>query len=73
MNQSPYIFKNQNEFEIIIIEWNMQINKENENISKLKLYKKEIINYYLLFILINYLIFRIIIVNYNIYYFKYYN
>ena len=73
MNQTPYIFKNRNEFEIIIIEWNMQINKENENISKLKLYKKEIINYYLLFILINYLIFRIIIVNYNIYYFKYYN
>ena len=62
MNQTPYIFKNRNEFEIIIIEWNMQINKENENISKLKLYKKEIINYYLLFILINYLIFRIIIV-----------
>ena len=73
MNQTPYIFKIRNEFEIIIIEWNMQINKENENISKLKLYKKEIINYYLLFILINYLIFRIIIVNYNIYYFKYYN
>ena len=44
MNQSPYIFKNQNEFEIIIIEYNMQINKEKKNISKLRLYKKEIIN-----------------------------
>ena len=52
MNLFPYILNNQNEFEIIIIECNMQINKKNENIGKLRLYKKEIINYYSLFIFV---------------------
>ena len=71
VNLSPYIFKTKNELEAIIIELSMQFNKENASIRKL--YKKEIINYYSLFILLNYLICKIIIINYIIYYFKYYN
>ena len=71
VNLSPYIFKTKNELEAIIIELSMQFNKENASIRKL--YKKEIINYYSLFILLNYLICKIIIINYIIYFFKYYN
>ena len=61
-NNSPYIFKIKNELEIIVIDYNKYIkNKKenkNKNISQLRLYKKEIINFDSLFILLNYLIFN---------------
>ena len=59
-NKSPYIFKIKNELEIIVIDYNKYIKnkKENKNISQLRLYKKEIINFDSLFILLNYLIFN---------------
>ena len=75
-NNSPYIFKIKNELEIIVIDYNKYIKnkKENKNISQLRLYKKEIINFDSLFILLNYLIFNLIkIIIFIIYYFKYYN
>ena len=53
-NKSPYIFKIKNELEIIVIDYNKYIKnkKENKNISQLRLYKKEIINFYFLIFLV---------------------